>query len=78
MTATVRHSSTIFGVNQEIEESKHSREDKECSERLAQKKIQSLLCFIITFLIVFDTLVVMSSVLIFCIFIALFYFAMSG
>jgi hypothetical protein len=39
MTATVWHSSTIFEANQEIEESKHSRGDKDCNERLTQEQI---------------------------------------
>jgi hypothetical protein len=63
MTTTVWHSSTIPEANQEIKDSKHSREDGEYNERLAQEQIKNLFCFIIIFLIIFDTLTVMSSVL---------------
>jgi hypothetical protein len=39
VTATVRHSSIILEVNQEIKKSKHSRGNREYNERLIQEHI---------------------------------------
>jgi hypothetical protein len=67
-TVTVRHFSFIPETNQEIDESKYSRGDRDCSDRLAQEqhlKFALLYCYIFYY---FDTHATMSSVLIFYIF----------